>query len=71
MTILQKLIALAIIISVSGCKKLEKYEGNNVSFEPTVFELEETISLTVPNSAFDFSGFLNCPRPSIRTYPGF
>lgn len=43
-----------------GCNKLEDLEGNNVTFKEKYFTIEEVISMTVPNSSFNFSGFLNC-----------
>ena len=45
-------IVLLVFVSIifNGCKKkLEKLNGNNVEFEVTEFELEETITFNVPN----------------------
>ena len=48
-------IVLLVFVSIifSGCKKkLEDLNGNNVEFEVTEFELEETITFNVPNTIF-------------------
>ncbi len=45
----------------SGCtKKIEDLEGNNVPFSETSVTITETISMNIPNSAFNWGGFLNC-----------
>lgn len=54
------LLLLAVTVLFSGCKKLEDYEGNNVTYEETEFELKESITLVVPNSSFNFGGVGNC-----------
>lgn len=44
-----------------GCKKkIEDLEGNNVPFEETYVTITEVISMDIPNSAFNWGGFLNC-----------
>ncbi len=53
-------IALFATVCITSCKKLDEYEGNNKPFSKTTFEIEEVITLAVPNSAFSFGGFLNC-----------
>ncbi len=37
------------------CKKLENYEGNNIEFKETTFEIEDQITYVIPNSELDFS----------------
>ncbi len=52
---------LPIVGALMGCtKKLDKLEGNSVDFKETYFQIEEVISMEIPNSALDFGGFLNC-----------
>ena len=48
-------IVLLVFVSIifSSCKKkLEDLDGNNVEYEVTEFELEETITFSVPNTVF-------------------
>lgn len=42
------------------CKKLDKYTGNNVPYSDTTFSLNEEVTLTIPNSSFNFGGVGNC-----------
>ena len=51
----------------SSCKKdLEDYNGNNVDYEETQFELEEKITLIIPNSEFSWiPNLVNCMDISI------
>jgi len=53
--------------SSSSCVKLEELEGNNVEYEVTQFELEENITLIIPNSQFSWiPDLINCMTiPSI------
>ena len=37
------------------CKKLKDYEGNNIEFAETTFEIEDVITYVIPNSDLDFS----------------
>lgn len=51
------ILAVTALVFLSTCKKEEDLDGNNVSYEPTNFVLEERITLTIPNdilSAFSF-----------------
>lgn len=60
------LIISCIVLSTTivGCNKLEKLEGNNIPFAEKYFEFTEVITMNIPNSEFNFSGFLNCtPLP--------
>ena len=60
---MKKSIILLLFISVifSACKKLEDYEGNNVPYSETPFELVEKVTLIVPNSEFSWiPGLFNC-----------
>ena len=54
-------------VSSSSCVKLEELEGNNVEYEVTQFELEENITLIIPNSEFSWiPNLINCMNiPSI------
>ena len=53
-----------IILLLSACKKLEDFEGNNQTFEPTNFEFEENITFVIPNGLLNFQGIGNClPLP--------
>jgi hypothetical protein len=54
------LLVLPLIGLLMGCNKLENLEGNNLEFKEKYFQIEEVISMNIPNSAFNFSGFLNC-----------
>ncbi len=57
-----------------GCNKLEDLEGNNVEFKEKYFVIEEVISMNIPNSAFNFGGFLNCtslPFGATQDYNAF
>ena len=62
-------IVLLVLVSIifSGCKKkLEKLNGNNVEYEVTQFELEENITLIIPNSEFSWiPDLINCMDISI------
>ena len=62
-------IVLLVLVSIifSGCKKkLEKLNGNNVEYEVTQFELEENITLIIPNSEFSWiTDLINCMDISI------
>ena len=50
--------------SLNSCIKLEDLEGNNQSFVPTNFEIEEVITFVIPNGLLDFQGIGNClPLP--------
>lgn len=52
--------------SSSSCVKLEELEGNNVEYEVTQFELEENITLIIPNSEFSWiPNLVNCMDISI------
>ena len=51
---------LTICSGLHSCVKLEDLEGNNQSFEPTNFEIEEIITFVVPNGLLDFQGIGNC-----------
>ena len=65
-------IVLLVFVSIifSSCKKkLEDLNGNNVEFEITEFELEETITLIIPNDELDFQGLLNCQPLEIFGLP--
>ena len=44
-----------IIFFSTTCKKLENYEGNNIEFKETTFEIEDEITYVIPNSELDFS----------------
>ncbi len=57
---------IASVLSIS-CVKLEELEGNNVEYEVTQFELEENITLIIPNSEFSWiPDLINCMTiPSI------
>ena len=51
---------IASVLSIS-CVKLEELEGNNVEYEVTQFELEENITLIIPNSEFSWiPDLINC-----------
>lgn len=65
------------------CKKIENYNGNNIEFSETIFEIEDDITYVIPNSELDFSqvtiaginynllSFANCMDlkvPSILTF---
>ena len=51
-------------LSLTGCKKLEEFEGNNQTFELTNFEFEENITFVIPNGLLNFQGIGNClPLP--------
>lgn len=57
-----------------GCNKLGDLEGNNVPFSEKYFTIEEVISMNIPNSSFNFSGFLNCtslPFGATQDYNAF
>ena len=58
------LIVLLVFVSIifSSCKKkLEDLNGNNVEYEITEFELEEKITLIIPNSEFSWiTNLINC-----------
>ncbi len=43
-----------------SCTKLEDYEGNNMTFEPTTFDYEEILTLVIPNNLLNIGGLLNC-----------
>jgi len=56
-------ISLAIALGFYSCnkdKKLAKLEGNNKEYKEANFVLDETISLTIPNTIFSAGGFANC-----------
>lgn len=54
----------AFTLSLTGCKKLEEFEGNNQTFELTNFEFEENITFVIPNGLLNFQGIGNClPLP--------
>ena len=53
-------IILGSILLFFACKKLDKYTGNNVPYSDTTFELNEEVTLTIPNSSFNFGGVGNC-----------
>jgi len=56
---------IASFLSIS-CVKLEELEGNNVEYEVTQFELEENITLIIPNSEFSWiPDLVNCMDISI------
>jgi len=56
---------IASVLSIS-CVKLEELEGNNVEYEVTQFELEENITLIIPNSEFSWiPDLVNCMDISI------
>ena len=44
-----------IILFSTTCKKLENYEGNNIEFRETIFEIEDEITYIIQNSELDFS----------------
>ena len=53
-------------VLISSCAKLEELEGNNVEYEVTQFELEENITLIIPNSEFSWiPDLVNCMDISI------
>lgn len=54
------LILTSFSIVLSSCKKLEDYEGNNVSFEETNFEFTETMTFVIPNSIFSVPFDVSC-----------
>ena len=54
------LLLLISIFSISCKKDLSEYEGNNVPYEVTEFELQEEVTLVIPNSSFNFNGVGNC-----------
>ncbi|MEC9231716.1 MAG: hypothetical protein VX888_03385 [Bacteroidota bacterium] len=47
-------IALLLFLSL-GCTKIEKLEANNQEFVETIFQISESITYTIPNSALDFT----------------
>lgn len=56
-------ISLIAILGLSSCnkdKKLAKLEGNSKEYAEADFVLDETISLTIPNTIFTAGGFANC-----------
>lgn len=56
-------ISLIALLGFSGCnkdKKLAKLEGNSKEYKEADFVLDETISLTIPNTIFTAGGFANC-----------
>ncbi|WP_338409176.1 hypothetical protein [uncultured Flavobacterium sp.] len=60
---MKKFLALMLLSTVltSSCVKLEELEGNNVEYEITEFELEEKITLIIPNSEFSWiPNLINC-----------
>jgi len=53
-------------VLISSCVKLEELDGNNVEYEVTQFELEENITLIIPNSEFSWiPDLVNCMDISI------
>ncbi len=53
-------------VLISSCVKLEELDGNNVEYEVTQFELEENITLIIPNSQFSWiPDLVNCMDISI------
>jgi len=61
------IILLSVVLMLSACKKkLEDYDGNNVEYEITQFEIEEKITLIIPNSEFSWiPNLVNCMDISI------
>ena len=50
----------------TSCVKLEELEGNNTEYEVTQFELEENVTLIIPNSQFSWiPDLINCMDISI------
>jgi len=48
-------------VLISSCVKLEELEGNNIEYEETEFELDENITLVIPNSEFSWiPNLINC-----------
>jgi hypothetical protein len=65
---------LASSLLLSGCNKLENLDGNNLEFQEKHFEIEEVISMVIPNDQFSFGGFLNCtslPFGATQDYNAF
>jgi len=65
---MKKFLTLFILATVliSSCVKLEELDGNNVEYEVTQFELEENITLIIPNSEFSWiPDLVNCMDISI------
>jgi len=56
------LLVVLVTVLFSSCKKkLEDYDGNNVEYEITEFEIEENITLIIPNSEFSWiPNLVNC-----------
>ena len=48
-------------VLLTSCVKLEELEGNNTEYEVTQFELEENVTLIIPNPDFSWiPSLLNC-----------
>jgi len=57
----QVILSLGVLSLFSSCVKHEKLDGNNVEFKETYFEIEEVISMEVPNDQFSWiPGLFNC-----------
>ena len=54
------LLVLPLLGLLLGCNKLEDLEGNNMEFQEKFFQIEEVISMHIPNSAFNWGGVFNC-----------
>lgn len=53
-------------VLLTSCVKLEELEGNNIEYEVTQFELEENVTLIIPNSQFSWiPDLINCMDISI------
>ena len=53
-------------VLLTSCVKLEELEGNNTEYEVTQFELEENVTLIIPNSQFSWiPDLINCMDISI------
>lgn len=61
------ILTLFIAVLCNACKKkLEDLDGNNIEYEETQFELEENITLIIPNSEFSWiPDLVNCMDISI------
>jgi len=65
---MRKVLILLPLLSVlfTSCVKLEELEGNNTEYEVTQFELEENVTLIIPNSQFSWiPDLINCMDISI------